>query len=79
MAEKRLVRLFRNGNYQAVRIPKEFEFEGEEAILRKEGDRLILEPIEDRKLLSVLRALGPLQEPFSGVDNELPSLDEPDL
>ena len=41
MAEsERHVRLFRNGRNRAVRIPREFELEGNEAILRKEGDRL---------------------------------------
>lgn len=43
-AEKH-VRLFRNGRNQALRIPREFELEGDEAILRKEGDRLIVEPV----------------------------------
>lgn len=79
MTEERHVRLFRNGRNQAVRIPREFEFDGEEAILRKEGDRLVLEPIRTGKLLSVLRALGPMKVPFSDIDDELPPLDEPDL
>ena len=79
MNEERHVRLFRNGRNQAVRIPREFEFEGDEAILRKEGDRLILEPIRTGKLLSVLRALGSMTVPFPDIDDELPQLDEPDL
>ena len=33
---ERHVRLFRNGRNQALRIPREFELEGEEAIIRKE-------------------------------------------
>jgi hypothetical protein len=36
------VRLFRNGRNQAVRIPVEFELPGDEAILRREGDRLVI-------------------------------------
>jgi antitoxin VapB len=40
----RHVRLFRKGANQAVRIPKEFELPGKEAIMRREGDRLIIEP-----------------------------------
>ena len=79
MEEKRQVRLFRNGRNQAVRIPREFEIEGDEAILRKEGDRLILEPIRAGKLLSVLRALGPLEESFPDIDDSMPALDEPEL
>jgi len=79
MNEERHVRLFRNGRNQAVRIPREFEFEGDEAILRKEGDRLVLEPIRTGKILSVLRALGPLKAPFPDIDDVLPPLDEPDI
>lgn len=79
MSQERQVRLFRNGRNQAVRIPREFEIEGDEAILRKEGDRLILEPIRTGKLLSVLRAFGPLKEPFPDIDDPTPPLDEPDL
>jgi antitoxin VapB len=38
-------KLFRNGRSQAVRLPKEFRFEGEEVSLRREGDAVIMEPI----------------------------------
>jgi len=38
---ERLVRLFRNGRNQALRIPRGFELQGNEAIIRKEGDRLL--------------------------------------
>ena len=79
MKDERHVRLFRNGCNQAIRIPREFEMDGDEAILRKEGDRLILEPIRTGKLLSVLRDLGPLKEPFPDIDDPMPTLDEPDL
>ena len=40
--------LFRNGRNQAVRIPREFELEGNEVLVRKEGERLILTPIRTR-------------------------------
>jgi len=42
---ERRVRLFRNGRNQAVRIPRDFELAGNEANIRKEGKRLIIEPI----------------------------------
>jgi virulence-associated protein VagC len=41
---ERHVKLFKNGRNQAVRIPREFELPGEDAIMRKEGERLIIEP-----------------------------------
>lgn len=64
MILERQVRLFRNGRNQAVRIPREFELPGEDAILRKEGDKLILEPLEKKSLLEVLAGLEPLDEDF---------------
>lgn len=79
MKEERHVKLFRNGRNQAVRIPREFEMEGDEAIIRKDGDRLILEPIRTGSLLSVLRALGPMEESFPDIDDFRSALDEPDL
>ena len=36
MISERHVRLFKNGRNQAVRIPREFELPGEDAIMRKE-------------------------------------------
>ena len=57
---ERRVRLFRNGRNQALRIPREFELEGDEAILRKEGDRLIVEPVRKGRLLRLLASLAPL-------------------
>ena len=79
MKAERHVKLFRNGRNQAVRIPREFELAGDEAILRKDGDRLILEPIRTGSMLASLRALGPLNEPFPDVDDDLSSLDEPEI
>ena len=62
MSAQRRVKLFRNGRNQAVRIPREWEMSGEEAILRKEGGRLIIEPAPPRSLLAVLASLEPLDE-----------------
>ena len=41
-------KLFRNGRSQAVRLPKEFRFDGEEVEVRRDGDRVILEPSKHR-------------------------------
>jgi len=61
---ERHVKLFKNGRNQAVRIPREFELPGSEAILRKEGERLTLEPLPQKSLLAVLATLAPLDEEF---------------
>lgn len=73
---ERHVRLFRNGRNQALRIPREFELEGTEAIIRKEGGRLIVEPVRKGQLLSLLATLPPLDETFPDVDEDLPQLDD---
>lgn len=73
---ERHVRLFRNGRNQAVRIPREFELSGEEAIIRKEGDCLIIEPVRKGHLLALLGTLEPLDEEFPDVDEDLTSLDD---
>ena len=61
---ERHVKVFKNGRNKAVRIPREFEFPGEEAIMRKEGDRLIIEPTPPKSLLAVLATLAALEEDF---------------
>ena len=76
MQMQRHVRLFRNGRNQAIRIPREFELEGDEAIVRKEGNRLIVEPVEKRGLLNILSGLKKLDETFPDIDDELPPLDD---
>jgi antitoxin VapB len=72
MTAERRVRLFRNGRNQAIRIPREFELPGNEAILRKEGERLILEPAQPGSLLDVLDRLEPLDDTFADIDDRPP-------
>jgi antitoxin VapB len=72
---ERIVRLFRNGRNQALRIPRDLELPGGEALLRKEGDRLILEPMPRRSLLEVLSAWAPLREEFPDIDDLGPAED----
>jgi antitoxin VapB len=57
---ERYVKLFKNGRNQAVRIPREFELPGENAIIRKEGQRLIIEAVPPKSLLAVLATLPTL-------------------
>ncbi len=70
--ESRNVRLFRNGRNQAVRIPREFELPGSEALLTREGDALVLRPAKPRSLLAVLETLRPLEESMPGVRDRAP-------
>jgi len=72
MSTERHVRLFKNGRNQALRIPREFELPGKEAILRKEGDRLIVEPVQRRSLLALLATWEPLEEDFPELEDRPP-------
>ena len=75
MPSKRRVRLFRNDRSQTLRIRREFELESDEAIIHKEGDHLIAEPVRTGQLLALLATLKPLNEIFPDVDDALPPLD----
>ena len=66
----RPVRLFRNGRNQALRIPREFELPGEEAMIHKEGERLIIEPLKKPSLLAILATLEPLDEDFPEIEDQ---------
>lgn len=72
MSTERHVKLFKNGRNQAVRIPREFELPGEDAVMRKEGDRLIIEPAPPKSLLDVLATLQPIEEAFPDIDDAAP-------
>jgi antitoxin VapB len=54
-----------------VRIPREFLLPGDGAVIRKQGDRLIIEPARLKSLLAVLATLRPLDEGFPPIP-ELP-------
>jgi len=68
------VRVFKNGRSRAVRIPKEFDFGGDEVIFRKEGEnRLVIEPVRKKmspkELVEWLRAQPALEEDFPDIDD----------
>lgn len=72
-------KLFRNGNSQAVRLPQEFRFPGDEVRIRKEGDAVVLEPVvADVKawLREILRS--PLSKDFMADGREQPAAPERD-
>jgi antitoxin VapB len=66
---ERHVKLFTTGRNQAIRIPREFELPGEDAIIRKEGQRLIIEAAPPRSLLAVLATLQTLAEDFPLIED----------
>ena len=66
--------LFRNGRNQAVRIPREFEINGTEVLIRKEGDCLILTPIGKNRLLDLLASWEPLNVGMPDVEDLPPQI-----
>lgn len=76
MTIMRHVRLFRNGSNQAVRIPRDMELDADEAILRREGNRLVLEPLPASPLLALLKTLKPIDDEFPDVDAGLLRTDD---
>jgi antitoxin VapB len=73
MSEHRHVRLFRNGRNQAVRIPVEFELPGDEAIMHRDGDRLVIEPVRKRGLVALLKSMRPIEDAFPEIDDPVPT------
>lgn len=72
MGVERHVKLFKNGRSQAVRIPREFELPGEDAIMRKEDGKLVIESAPPRKLLALLATLSPIDEDFPEIEDSAP-------
>ena len=72
MSEQRRVRLFRNGRNQAVRIPVEFELPGNEAVMHRNGDQLVIEPVRKRGLVALLKSMKPLDEDFPEIADPAP-------
>ncbi len=70
MEEIRNVKLFRNGRNQAVRIPREFELPGEDAVMRKVGNQLIIETPKKKMTLSeLLDTFDTIVEPFPEIED----------
>ena len=72
MGAERHVKLFKNGRSQAVRIPREFELPGDEAIMRQENGRLVIEAAPPKSLLAVLASLSPLDDAFPEIEDPAP-------
>jgi antitoxin VapB len=74
-------KIFMHGRSQAVRLPKEFRFEGNEVRVSKVGDKVILEPLKAQpvdldKFWAELDALGAKDFLPDGIPDEAPA--EPD-
>lgn len=54
-------KLFKNGQSQAVRLPKEFRFKGRQVFIKKSGNAVVLLPEKDswQSLVSSLEQFSP--------------------
>lgn len=66
----RHVRVFKNGRNQAIRIPREMELSTSEATIHREGNRLVIEPVERTSLLDMLATWEPLDVDFPELIDE---------
>ena len=73
MKLERHVKFFKNGRNQAVRIPRKFELPGEDAIMRKEDGKIIIEAASPRSLLAVMAGLSPISDELPSVNESAPS------
>jgi antitoxin VapB len=57
-------KLFQNGQSQAVRLPKEFRFEGHEVYIKKIGEATMLIPIHANPWESLFNSLSKFSDDF---------------
>ena len=62
-------KLFKSGRSQAVRLPKEFRFEGEEVFIKKVGEAVVLLPRED-SWRTLYESVGDFSEDFMAERNQ---------
>jgi antitoxin VapB len=76
MSLEQIIELSHDGNRQSLTIPQEFTLSSDQVYLRKDGDRLVIEPVQPRSLLALLKTLPHIEAEFPNVDSDLPPLDE---
>ncbi len=68
-------KLFKTGRSQAVRLPKEFRMSGTEVRIFKDGDKVVLEPL-DKSWDSLLMSLSEFPDDFMADGREQPEMQE---
>lgn len=66
-------KLFRHGGSQAVRLPKEFRFPGDEVTIERRGEEVVLRP--SRKCATLVDCVREMQERYPG--EEFPAREQP--
>jgi antitoxin VapB len=68
-------KLFRNGESQAVRLPKEFRFEGQEVFIKRVGDAVVLLP-KSRSWASLVESLDKFPADFMAERDQPTNVEE---
>ena len=68
-------KLFQHGGSQAVRLPKEFRFEGTEVFVRKVGDEVVLSSRPGASMRRLVEALDAF-EPGTRIEREQPAVQD---
>jgi len=68
-------KIFRSGNSQAVRIPKEFQLEGDEVEILKKGNSLVLRP-KKKSWSSLVESLDKFTEDFMAIGRKQPAIQQ---
>mgnify|MGYP001795997088 CR=1 FL=1 len=76
MKLEKTVRLSHSGSNQVLHIPHRFELSSDEVVVRKEGDRLVVEPVKRPSLLAFLSTLSDINEELPNPDEGLLTLDD---
>jgi antitoxin VapB len=76
MTERKHVKLFRHGRNQAILVPFEFELPANEATIRRDGNRLIIEPVRKRGLIALLKTMRRLKESLPEIEDRVPSAEK---
>ena len=71
--------LVRDGNCQTLQIPQELFLLTKEVSIRKQGEKLIIEPYLQKTLLEILATLDDIDEEFPNIDEGLLPLDNIEL
>jgi antitoxin VapB len=71
----REAKLFRNNRSQAVRIPAEFELPGDRVLIRREGGKLIIEPMTKPTNMIELLAEWKKEAPL-GPEDQFPEIED---
>jgi antitoxin VapB len=75
LSKPKEAKLFRNNRSQAVRIPVEFELPGDRVVIHREGDKLIIEPMN--KPSNIVELLAAWQkEPPLGPEDQFPDIED---